>query len=427
MRSVFTKLSAVILIAAISINVVVFALFRVERRSSITAFQSVLARNIDYLIRDLGPNPRKEQASETAKDGLIYIRYSSPGTDWATDPDFSPPSGLRWYQWQAYPHIRSARWHSRYLVEVSWKDGTYLFAFGRNFDQEAGRTRLLVLILLLLTTLFVLVYLSIHWVLRPLKWLKRGVSEITRGNLSHKVPTGRADELKDLADAFNTMTERIRAMLHAKERLLLDVSHEMRSPLTRMRVAAEYIPEGHPKVSIQTDIREMDRMIADVLETARYHHGHTRVVREDVDLSTLIAEILPRFSNRQPEISFYPPKKPAIVQADPEQFKIVIGNVLDNAVKYSRPEGNPVEISIEKKKGATRVLIKDTGIGIPPEELDYILEPFYRVDKSRSKQTGGYGLGLSICKTVMEAHGGQIQITSIPGKGTFVSLLLPAG
>jgi signal transduction histidine kinase len=98
---------------------------------------------------------------------------------------------------------------------------------------------------------------------------------------------------------------------------------------------------------------------------------------------------------------------------------------LTNAIKFSAPEDKPVMISVKKQTDSTVVRILDHGIGIPPDELPFIFEPFYRVDKSRSKRTGGYGLGLSLCKTIMEAHGGRIEVDSKPGAGTCVSLFFP--
>ena len=100
---------------------------------------------------------------------------------------------------------------------------------------------------------------------------------------------------------------------------------------------------------------------------------------------------------------------------------------MSNAFKYCEPESDPVKISLERRASDVIVRIEDNGIGIPPEELSHIFEPFYRVDKSRSKDTGGYGLGLSLCKTIMEAHEGKIEVQSKPEEGTTVSLFFPLG
>ena len=114
-----------------------------------------------------------------------------------------------------------------------------------------------------------------------------------------------------------------------------------------------------------------------------------------------------------------------VINIDPGQIKTVFKNIIANGIKFSDADSDPVRISAKSQPRQTVVQITDYGIGIPAEELSFVFEPFYRVDKSRSKDTGGYGLGLSLCKTIMEAHNGKIEITSKPGEGTTVSLYFP--
>ena len=265
-------------------------------------------------------------------------------------------------------------------------------------------------------------YLSMRKVLRPVKWLNEGVQEVSKGNLHHIVPLKKSDELRDLAEAFNAMTERIREMLKAKEQLLLDVSHEMRSPLARMKVALEFLPEGKSKNSIQSDLEEMEKMISDILDTARRYHVHGELNRQKINLIDLLHEILPVFKDQPPGVQTNDLPTSIEIDVDPEQIKTVLNNVVNNAIKYSQPESKAVQISCQRRESYVILRIHDDGIGIPEEELPFILEPFYRVDKSRSKKTGGYGLGLSLCKTIMGAHGGKIDIESKDGSGTTVSL-----
>ena len=230
------------------------------------------------------------------------------------------------------------------------------------------------------------------------------------------------DELRDLAEAFNDMTDRIRKMLQAKEQLLLDVSHEMRSPLTRMKVAIEFLPEGKSKESIKADLKEMQNMISEILDTARAHHLHGQLKRQKLNLVDLVHEVVPAFETQAPGVEIVDMPEVIPADLDAEQIKIVLNNVLDNAVKYSRPDSQPVRIQFQRQGPYAIIRIQDDGIGIPEEELPFIFEPFYRVDKSRSKRTGGYGLGLSLCKTIMEAHGAKITVDSSAGEGTTILL-----
>ena len=287
------------------------------------------------------------------------------------------------------------------------------------------RLRLVAILLSLLTLIFIGAFLSIRWIMKPVRWLGEGVREVGRGNLRHRVPVKRSDELRDLAEAFNDMTDRIRGMIHTKERLLLDVSHELRSPLTRVKVALEFLPEGKARDSIANDISAMEKMINDILDTARRHHLHSDLKLQPTDLVGLLGEILPDYQNQPPGVRLAAVPESLVVNIDPGQIQTVFKNILDNGIKYSNADSEPVSISIKSRPGQTVIEIVDNGIGIPEEELSFVFEPFYRVDKSRSKDTGGYGLGLSLCKTIMEAHNGKIEITSKPGEGTTVSLVFP--
>ena len=142
-------------------------------------------------------------------------------------------------------------------------------------------------------------------------------------------------------------------------------------------------------------------------------------------MAELINGLLSEVADRPPGIQTGDIAPGIKIKVDPEQIKTVLKNILTNAVKFSDPESDPIRITVENRPPHVLVRIADNGIGIPADELAFIFEPFYRVDKSRTKETGGYGLGLSLCKTIMEAHGGRIEIESTPNVGTTVFLYFP--
>jgi signal transduction histidine kinase len=279
--------------------------------------------------------------------------------------------------------------------------------------------------LVLLTVILAGAFFVIRYILRPVKWLNTGVQEVSRGNLKHRVPLKKSDELRDLASAFNNMTARIRDMLHTKEQLLLDVSHELRTPLTRMKVALEFLENSQAKQNLQADLEEMEKMVSEILETARRQHKYENLKKQPTILVDLLKQTLAVFENQPPGIEMVEVAPEMNVAVDPQQIKTVFENVLNNAIKYSQPESEPIQVSCKSRESFAVVRITDKGIGIPEAELAHIFEPFYRVDKSRAKDTGGYGLGLSLCKTIMEAHDGRIEVQSRPEKGTTVSLFFP--
>jgi signal transduction histidine kinase len=190
-------------------------------------------------------------------------------------------------------------------------------------------------------------------------------------------------------------------------------------------VALEFLSQSQAKQSLQADIEDMEKMVSEILETARQHHKYANLKKQRANLAELLKQKVMAFESQPPGIEIVDLPAEIAVEVDPEQIKTVFENVLTNAVKYSRPESKPIQVTYKSLESYAVIRITDFGIGIPQEELSHIFEPFYRVDKSRDKDTGGYGLGLSLCKTIMEAHDGKIEVQSSPQRGTTVSLFFP--
>ena len=426
-RSVFTKLLVVILLTGICINLVVGGFFIHMRNEFVGPFHKNVVQYLNYLIADMGNPPTLERAREIARQSFLEIRYESPDLSWTTSDDLPTFFKDRFTSWRQNPDVRYGKYRGRHLIEVDKEAGRFIFGLSRNLPGDSARHRLLVLLLVLLTVIMVAAFFVIRYILRPVKWLNTGVQEVSRGNLKHRVPLKKSDELRDLAAAFNDMTERIRDMLHTKEQLLLDVSHELRTPLTRMKVALEFLEDSQVKQSLQADTEEMEKMVNEILETARRQHKYEKLKKQPTNLTGLLKQTLTAFENQPPGIEIVDLPSEIEAEVDPEQIKAVFENVLNNAIKYSQPDSDPIQISYKYREFFAIIRITDFGIGIPEEELAHIFEPFYRVDKSRTKDTGGYGLGLSLCKTIMEAHDGKIEIQSRPEEGTTVSLFFPLG
>jgi len=424
-RSVFTKLLLVIILTGICVNLVVGGFFWHYRSAAGRPLHKNILQYLNYIIADLGDPPRLEQAKTLGRQASLQIYYEGAGTSWTTAENFSDVHKAHWRDWSKNPLIRIGRYHGHHFVELAHDSGRFVFGLDKSLDLDPERRRVVIVLLVLLTLILAGAFLSIRWILKPVRWLQEGVREVGRGNLTHRVPVKRSDELRELAAAFNDMTDRIRDMLHTKEQLMLDVSHELRSPITRMKVALEFLPESQAKDSLKSDIAEMETMINEILETARMHHLHGNLKRQRINLAELLEGILADYVNRPPGVQAGDFPAEIELNVDPEQVKTVFQNILTNAIKFSSPDDKPVMTSVIKQATFTVVRILDHGIGIPPDELPFIFEPFYRVDKSRSKRTGGYGLGLSLCKTIMEAHDGRIEVDSKTGVGTCVSLFFP--
>jgi len=424
-KSVFTKLLIVILLTGIAVNIVVGGFFWMHRSAAIRPLHKSILQYLNYIISDLGSPPDLERARQIAEEASLRIYFEGSNQSWATAGEIADFQKAHWRSWSKNPEIRVGRYLGHHFVEVDHESGRFVFGLDKSFEMDPERVRLVVILLSLLTLIFVGAFLSIRWILRPIRWLDEGVREVSRGNLKHRVPVKRSDELRDLAKAFNDMTDRIRDMLQTKEQLLLDVSHELRSPLTRVKVALEFMPAGKARDSISGDVAEMEKMIKDILETARMHYLHGDLKLQPTNLVNLLEEILPEYEKQPPGVQLDEFADTLEINIDSKQIKTALKNILSNGIKFSDADSDPVRISVKLQPDYTVVQIIDNGIGIPQEELSFIFEPFYRVDKSRSKDSGGYGLGLSLCKTIMDAHNGKIEVASKPGKGTTVSLFFP--
>jgi signal transduction histidine kinase len=424
-KSVFTKLLLIIIVTGIAINIIVAGFFITHRSSAGSTIHKNIVHYLNYLIADLGDPPSLSRARQIASQTSLVIHFKGQGLSWSTSG--SPPtvSRRRLYEYKEDPGIRFGRYHRHSIIEIDHQKGRFVFELVRFFDREDEKNGIMLALFALLAGVLALAYLLIRRVLRPVKWLNEGVKEVSRGNLKHRVPLKKSDELGQLAQAFNDMTDRVREMLQAKEQLMLDISHELRSPLTRMKVALEFLAEGKSKQNIKKDIEEMEQMINEILDTARRHHMHSKLNRRPVNLVDLLHEVVSAYKEQQTAIELIDLPSCVEIHVDFEQIKIVLKNIINNAIKYSGPESDPIRIFLDTREPYVILRVTDNGPGIPAEELSFIFEPFYRVDKSRSKRTGGFGLGLSLCKTIMEAHDGNIEIDSTPGKGTTVSLFFP--
>jgi signal transduction histidine kinase len=424
-RSVFTKLLVVIILTGICINLVVGGFFLHLRNVMVDPFHKNVVQYLNYLIADMGNPPNLDRAQKIARQSFLEIRYESPDNRWTTSDELPTFFKGRFVPWRQNPDVRYGKYRGRHVIEVDKEAGRFIFGVSRNLPVDSARHRLLVIMLVLLTVILAAAFFAIRYILRPVKWLNTGVQEVSRGNLKHRVPLKKSDELRDLAAAFNNMTERIRDMLHTKEQLLLDVSHELRTPLTRMKVALEFLEDSQAKQNLQADLEEMEKMVSEILETARSQHKYENLKKQRTNLVDLLIQTVAAFENQPPGIKMADVASEMQAAVDPEQVKTVFENVLNNAIKYSRTDSKPIQVSCKRRESFAVVRITDKGIGIPEAELAHIFEPFYRVDKSRSKDTGGYGLGLNLCKTIMEAHDGKIEVQSSPEQGTSVSLFFP--
>ena len=246
-RSVFTKLLVVVLLTGLVIHILVGGFFWVYQNMVSQPFQKNIAQYLDYMIADMGSPPSRERAARLADQSALQIHFENLDTKWSTVGKIPKVRQRRMHALKEYPNIRFGRYHGRPLVQVDRQQGRYTFELAPFHHPDPEHRKPVIVLLVVLTLILLGAFFFIRRILRPVKWLNEGVREVGQGNLNHRVPEKGSDELKRLAEAFNEMTQRIRDMLQTKEQLLLDVSHELRSPLTRMKVALEFLPDSQAK------------------------------------------------------------------------------------------------------------------------------------------------------------------------------------
>lgn len=258
---------------------------------------------------------------------------------------------------------------------------------------------------------------------KPLRLLQQKNLDFAAGDLKARAeaPAKRNDEIGELSRGFNLMATKIGDLLQNQQRLLRDVSHELRSPLTRaqLAIALEQRQGGGAQLPrLQQELERVDQLLGELLTFSRLDAGQVQLQRLEVDLYELIEEIIAvnqlEADQKQLQISLTG-SNPCLLQLEPKLLARAIENILRNAIKYS-PTAGKIQFELSQSNTATQVSISDQGPGIPVESLQQIFEPFYRVSDSRNSQTGGTGLGLAIAAQVVRQHGGRIN-ASLPSKG----------
>jgi signal transduction histidine kinase len=225
-----------------------------------------------------------------------------------------------------------------------------------------------------------------------------------------------------LADGINQMSSRIKSMLEGKSALLLAISHELRSPITRLRVNLELLDESEIRQKLIEDIRDMESLVAAILESEKLNSRHAPLNLGRCALDELLREVVELHRCRE---RIETRLSPVVLEADQMRIKLLIKNLVDNACQYSQAQDGAIEVSLGQDRETISIEVLDHGIGIAPEDIPHLTEAFYRPDSARQRGTGGYGLGLYLCRLIAEAHGGGIDIESSPGHGTRVIVRLP--
>jgi signal transduction histidine kinase len=238
------------------------------------------------------------------------------------------------------------------------------------------------------------------------------------------------DELGQLTTTFNLTLERLERLFVAQRRFVADVSHELRTPLTTIQGNLDLIkrvgPDETSLEAIESEVKRMTRLVGDLLMLAQADSGRLPLHEEPVELGTLALEVYRQAKVLAVDVELKLGAVEAVrVMGDPDRLKQLLLNLVTNALKYT-PSGGKVSIAVKQEAGDALMIVADTGTGIPKEDIPYIFDRFYRVDKARARQMGGSGLGLSIAQWIAEVHRGRIRVESELGKGSIFTVQIPS-
>ncbi len=395
-----------------------------------------LSLHVNYVLEDIGSPPRIDRAIAITKRVPVDIRMLGPTLDWASDPNFPRLSVLDFAPSPTFSDdpdswvdelqgVEFAEWEGHRFLKIS--QGKYdIVVSSPRISDIPGGIDLIYLIVGMGLTFLLLAYVAVNWLFRPIKLIRAGSAHIGRGNFDYRISNIRRDQLGDLANDINKLAADVERMLDAKRALLLGISHELRTPLSRMRLTLEFLEEEKTRESLREEILEMEKIVAALLEAERLNVRHAALARTDVRIRDLIDELLTDFFSRDKDrIQVQLLDGELRASIDEARITLLLKNLLSNALRYSKPSDGPVELSIATDDSELIFTVRDHGPGLPTQDAEHIGTPFYRGDASRTRESGGTGLGLYLATLVAQAHGGVLTLVDNSESGACFQVRIP--
>jgi signal transduction histidine kinase len=314
------------------------------------------------------------------------------------------------------PNVRSSE---HVITEVQLRDGSWVnFDHPRPWALIDSPLRLVVSLGVLLISVLLLSFLAVRWVTRPLSTLARAADELGKDLNRPPLPERGPLEVRAAAAAFNNMQARLRDYIYERTRILTAVSHDLRTPITRLRLRAELLTDEELKAKLVRDLQEMENMTNATLSFLRGFED--REALQSVDLMALLESLETDCRDMGYDVSLHG-RVARPVPLRPRGLRRLLDNLVTNAVRY----GKKAMIGVEDIGSAVVIRVRDAGPGIPAGELEKVFEPYYRLDTARSQESGGTGLGLSIARNIADLHGGKLVLQNHPAGGLEAILTLP--
>lgn len=437
--TVVTRSIAILILALIAVHVIGFWAYRASIDSVAgSARDRALAERIVSIKRAIASIPESGERDRTAHalssaslevhwSGISLVLSTAPLTERAAAtaarlkelvPDLEAESFRIGFADDGATGESEADKHML-LVSVRLEDQSWVnFSAPRLGTVSTMDARVTLLTLCFGIVIIVIAALLLRWVTRPLRDLAHAAERFSIDTKPEPVPEDGPQEVRRAAKAFNAMRDRIQTLVGERTQALAAVSHDLRTPITRVRLRSDTIPDELTRNLIDADLSEMESMIDSALEYLRA--GESTEPMRLIDLSALVQTVVDDAIDHGQNITFVGLEH-AIISGRSVATKRALWNVVGNALKYA----TRVEVDLKETPSAFVVTVSDDGPGVPADLVERLFEPFFRVEQSRNRETGGTGLGLTITRTIMRAVGGDIAIKNNPNAGLHVSLTFP--
>ena len=268
---------------------------------------------------------------------------------------------------------------------------------------------------------------------RPINKLMTKAKYISKGEYDKKIEINTDIlEINDLINSINNLSQSIKEQENIRKRLTGDISHELKTPLTNIQSHLEAMIDGiwepteERLLSVKEEAERLSSLVSDMQKLNKYDESSIKLKKDNVNISDIICFVIFQFSNlaKSKNIKIEYEKKNINLYCDKDKITQALVNILSNAIRYSN-EGSTIFIEEKLKDNKVMISIEDQGIGISEEDLKYVFERFYRADKSRTRATGGTGIGLTIVKSIVSSHGGEVKLESKLGEGSKFTIILP--
>ena len=423
-RSLFVRL---LFIFGITITLF-FAIFSIslstisQNNNTIDAIPDFFARNIESIIEDIGTPPNLNNAIRLAEELDWSIAINNPIMRWSSDNEYRLPVENSVLNRTLTPDAEVRSVNNEDIIMVQ-REGYDFYLYQRSLSNNNANYIVLYIGVALASVVLFLNYFMVNKLLDPVRLLRKGAERIRLGDLSFRVKSNRQDELGELTDSINHMADSLQSMLEAKRQLLLAISHELRTPITKAKLRLEFMPDSREKDQLKEDIQEIELLISDLIEAERLNEEHAVLTAEPTPIAAFVEGVCEQFESYSGGIDLELPIEDHEVVIDNLRVRLLITNLVNNAIRHG--EGKPITVRVAFDSDFVHLEVEDSGEGIAEEHLSQISEPFYRVDSSRQRNTGGFGLGLYLCRLIVQAHGGELIIQSQLGEGTYIKVKLP--